>query len=179
VGIADGLHLTAIYTDRANGAGAIRRIISARRSNRRERQASAQAHQQEAWPWLGQPGIAPESDRGADRANLAAGTRQSSVRLLGVGGDRRARTEARDFAARRSRRSRLVQGKRPALSVANELGAPLLYVGGARAAAACSESERAAARRTPHGRLSAPHLPAPPAPNAACSPGVILSALPL
>lgn len=46
VGIADGLHLTAIYTDRASGTGAIRRIISARRSNRRERQAYAQAHQQ-------------------------------------------------------------------------------------------------------------------------------------
>ena len=47
------------------------------------------------------------------------------------------------------------------------------------AATARSESERAAARRTPHGRLSAPHLPAPPAPNAACNPGVIRSALPL
>jgi uncharacterized protein len=38
IGVADGLHLTVVYTDRITRAGlTIRRIISARRSNRRER----------------------------------------------------------------------------------------------------------------------------------------------
>ncbi len=40
LGLADGLELTLVYTDRPRGAGAIeRRIISARRSNRHERKA--------------------------------------------------------------------------------------------------------------------------------------------
>lgn len=44
VGMADGIALTLVYTDRAAPAGAtVRRIISARLSNRRERQAYAQA----------------------------------------------------------------------------------------------------------------------------------------
>lgn len=40
IGHADGMHLTVVYTDReaANG-NLVRRIISARRSNRREREA--------------------------------------------------------------------------------------------------------------------------------------------
>ena len=38
IGLADGLHLTVVFTDRAGLSGdTIRRIISARRSNRRER----------------------------------------------------------------------------------------------------------------------------------------------
>jgi uncharacterized protein len=38
IGVADGLHLTVVYTDLITRAGlTIRRIISARRSNRRER----------------------------------------------------------------------------------------------------------------------------------------------
>jgi len=38
IGIADDLHLTVVYTDRAGTGGRqTRRIISARRSNRRER----------------------------------------------------------------------------------------------------------------------------------------------
>ena len=38
IGLADGLHLTVVYTDRSGTRGRIsRRIISARRSNRRER----------------------------------------------------------------------------------------------------------------------------------------------
>ena len=38
VGLADGLHLTVVYTDRRQPKGQVqRRIISARRSNRRER----------------------------------------------------------------------------------------------------------------------------------------------
>jgi uncharacterized DUF497 family protein len=38
VGLADGLHLTVVYTDRRQRKGRVqRRIISARRSNRRER----------------------------------------------------------------------------------------------------------------------------------------------
>jgi hypothetical protein len=48
VGLADGLHLTVVYTDRLGGRDVIRRIISARRSNRRERRAYDQAYQQEA-----------------------------------------------------------------------------------------------------------------------------------
>ena len=38
IGLVEGVHLTVVYTDRAGGRGRItRRIISARRSNRRER----------------------------------------------------------------------------------------------------------------------------------------------
>ena len=39
IGLADGMHLTVVYTDR----GLVRRIISARRSNRLERQVYAEA----------------------------------------------------------------------------------------------------------------------------------------
>lgn len=39
IGIADGIPLTVVYTDRAEGADVMRRIISARVSNRRERKA--------------------------------------------------------------------------------------------------------------------------------------------
>ena len=48
VGLADGLHLTVVYTDRVAEDGVVRRIISARRSNRRERKAYDQAYQHEA-----------------------------------------------------------------------------------------------------------------------------------
>jgi uncharacterized DUF497 family protein len=38
IGIADGLHLTVVYTDRESSSGLLtRRIISARRSSRHER----------------------------------------------------------------------------------------------------------------------------------------------
>jgi uncharacterized protein len=37
IGLADGLHLTVVYTDRGGSGDITRRIISARRSNRRER----------------------------------------------------------------------------------------------------------------------------------------------
>ena len=44
IGIADGLALTVVYTDRAGNDGEIvRRIISARLSNRHERKAFAEA----------------------------------------------------------------------------------------------------------------------------------------
>ena len=44
VGIAEGIHLTVAYTDRhAPGQDIERRIISARRSNRRERKAYNEA----------------------------------------------------------------------------------------------------------------------------------------
>jgi uncharacterized protein len=44
IGIADGLALTVIYTDRAGRDGVIvRRIVSARLSNRHERKAFAEA----------------------------------------------------------------------------------------------------------------------------------------
>ena len=36
IGLADELHLTVVYTDRAGRGRLIRRIVSARRSNRRE-----------------------------------------------------------------------------------------------------------------------------------------------
>ena len=39
IGQADGIHLTVVYTDR----GGVRRVISARRSNRRERQIFTKA----------------------------------------------------------------------------------------------------------------------------------------
>lgn len=39
VGLAQGIALTVVYTDRPAEAGVERRIISARRSNRRERKA--------------------------------------------------------------------------------------------------------------------------------------------
>ncbi len=38
IGISDGIHLTVVYTDRAESGDVVRRIISARVSNRRERQ---------------------------------------------------------------------------------------------------------------------------------------------
>jgi uncharacterized DUF497 family protein len=39
IGLAEGIHLTVIYTDREDSSGElVRRIISARRSSRRERQ---------------------------------------------------------------------------------------------------------------------------------------------
>jgi uncharacterized DUF497 family protein len=44
IGVADGLHLTVVYTDRGReGGDYVRRIISARRSNRRERRAYRKA----------------------------------------------------------------------------------------------------------------------------------------
>jgi uncharacterized DUF497 family protein len=48
IGLADGLHLTVVYTDRPSLQDTLRRIISARRSNRRERKAYDEADDQEA-----------------------------------------------------------------------------------------------------------------------------------
>jgi hypothetical protein len=49
IGIADGVALTVVYTDRRTGQGRlVRRIISARRSNRRERKAYEAAVQDQA-----------------------------------------------------------------------------------------------------------------------------------
>ena len=48
IGLADGLHLTVVFTDRAGARGEItRRVISARQSNRRERNLYDQAVNQE------------------------------------------------------------------------------------------------------------------------------------
>lgn len=45
VGVVQGVSLTIVYTDRTNRTGEIeRRIISARRSNKRERKAYEEAH---------------------------------------------------------------------------------------------------------------------------------------
>ncbi len=43
LGIADGMALTVVYTDRAVGGDVVRRIISARVSNSRERKAYREA----------------------------------------------------------------------------------------------------------------------------------------
>ncbi len=48
IGLADGLHLTVVYTDRVGARDTLRRIISARRSNRRERKRYDEAFEQEA-----------------------------------------------------------------------------------------------------------------------------------
>ena len=45
IGVADGILLTVVYTDRAEAGVRVRRIISARVSNRRERQAYEEAVQ--------------------------------------------------------------------------------------------------------------------------------------
>ncbi len=38
IGVADGVYLTVVYSDRTEDGRVTRRIVSARRSNRRERQ---------------------------------------------------------------------------------------------------------------------------------------------
>lgn len=43
IGLAQGIHLTVVYTDRTADDAVVRRIISARRSNRRERKAYDEA----------------------------------------------------------------------------------------------------------------------------------------
>ena len=44
IGVADGIHLTVVYTDRERAEGeSVRRIISAHRSNRRERKTYEKA----------------------------------------------------------------------------------------------------------------------------------------
>ena len=48
IGLADGLHLTVVYTDRRGPREMTRRIISARRSNRRERRVYDEAYHEEA-----------------------------------------------------------------------------------------------------------------------------------
>ncbi len=47
IGLAQGLALTVVYTDRVEAGVAVRRIISARMSNRHERQAYFEALAQE------------------------------------------------------------------------------------------------------------------------------------
>lgn len=47
IGLAQGIALTVVYTDRPEAGGMIRRIISARQSNRRERQTFFEALSQE------------------------------------------------------------------------------------------------------------------------------------
>jgi len=48
IGLADAVHLTVVYTDRHGAREMIRRIISARRSNRRERSTYDEAYLEEA-----------------------------------------------------------------------------------------------------------------------------------
>lgn len=47
IGLAQGIALTVVFTDRAETGATVRRIISARLSNRRERQAYFEALAQE------------------------------------------------------------------------------------------------------------------------------------
>jgi uncharacterized DUF497 family protein len=47
IGLAQGIALTVVFTDRAETGAVVRRIISARLSNRRERQAYFEAFTQE------------------------------------------------------------------------------------------------------------------------------------
>jgi hypothetical protein len=47
IGLAQGIALTVVFTDRAETGAIVRRIISARLSNRRERQAYFEALAQE------------------------------------------------------------------------------------------------------------------------------------
>lgn len=47
IGLAEGISLTVVYTDRVEAGAVVRRIISARLSDRRERQAYFQALAQE------------------------------------------------------------------------------------------------------------------------------------
>ena len=47
IGLAQGIALTVVFTDRAEAGVVVRRIISARMSNRRERQAYFEALSQE------------------------------------------------------------------------------------------------------------------------------------
>jgi uncharacterized DUF497 family protein len=47
IGLAQGFALTVVYSDRVEAGGVVRRIISARMSNRRERQAYFEAFEQE------------------------------------------------------------------------------------------------------------------------------------
>lgn len=47
IGLAQGILLTVVFTDRAEAGGVVRRIISARLSNRHERQAYLQVLSQD------------------------------------------------------------------------------------------------------------------------------------
>ncbi len=57
IGMAEEFHLTVVYTDRFDTQGQVaRRIISARRSNQREREAYRKAIQRrDPWPREGGP----------------------------------------------------------------------------------------------------------------------------
>ena len=50
IGAADGVYLTVVYTDRTEDGRLTRRIVSARRSNRRERQVYRTAAEEFAGP---------------------------------------------------------------------------------------------------------------------------------
>jgi uncharacterized DUF497 family protein len=48
IGVADGVYVTVVYTDRTEDGRVTRRIVSARRSNRRERQVHRKAAEESA-----------------------------------------------------------------------------------------------------------------------------------
>jgi uncharacterized protein len=65
-GLAEDIALTVVYTDRYDDQGTVRRIISARRSNRRERKAYQAAIRKRAEAGPSGPGAGPPHDRGTD-----------------------------------------------------------------------------------------------------------------
>ena len=63
-GLAEGIALTVVYTDRrTDQGGTVRRIISARRSNRRERKAYQAAIEEQVQAGPGKSGPRPPDDR--------------------------------------------------------------------------------------------------------------------
>jgi hypothetical protein len=66
-GLAEGIALTVVYTDRrTDQGGTVRRIISARRSNRRERKAYQAAIQEQPEARSGRSEPDPPDDRASD-----------------------------------------------------------------------------------------------------------------
>jgi hypothetical protein len=74
IGLAQGIALTVVFTDRTETGAIVRRIISARLSNRRERQAYFEALSQErkASSRQGETCQPSQGHRAIDRADLAA-----------------------------------------------------------------------------------------------------------
>jgi uncharacterized DUF497 family protein len=67
VGVLGGRHVTVVYTDRMSDCGRlVRRVISARRSSRRERETFSRASVASVITGAGELGKVPEHDRGGD-----------------------------------------------------------------------------------------------------------------
>ena len=104
LGKGQDIALTVVYADRAEVGGEIdRRIISARKSSRREREAYKKAttakYNGPARPRRSRSTSAYV--RTGDPGHVASRTRRSSGRFLGRGDCDRARTKAANFSSRR------------------------------------------------------------------------------